>query len=365
MAANNISIVDWQAVPARVERLLLAGSGVKLAHVAAARDTALLDLATVTWEPAGNIVRLYGAGAHNAPYVEKYAQCLPACQVQFVPAGDPTLPDEILIKKAGIPLLAPTFDFAQKALGGPTPLTNALVSGLLMGGMGYGAGMLAENVMPERYFERGKLRRSLGLGGLLAGAGFGTLNAYSNAQANVPHQEFNQAPVYHTMRGFLMRNDAPLAVKPYTAPSNRLPGVAVDAAPKSLMAEVAKTAAFTDDSGLYGPAIPVQQFNTAVWRDTQLGMQNGFQTHTPPAYAAATTGLMTGLSAGTNSPIISPATVIRGIASAGVGLATANIAGRALSAMAGLTPEGQHKLQDMGLWGGMMHAIVPAMMGLR
>jgi ABC-type Mn2+/Zn2+ transport system permease subunit len=94
-------------------------------------------------------------------------------------------------------------------------------------------------------------------------------------------------------------------------------------------------------------------------------MQNGFQTHTPPAYAAATTGLMTGLSAGTSSPIISPATVIRGIASAGVGLATANIAGRALSAMAGLTPEGQHKLQDMGLWGGMMHAIVPAMMGFR
>jgi hypothetical protein len=34
-----------------------------------------------------------------------------------------------------------------------------------------------------------------------------------------------------------------------------------------------------------------------------------------------------------------------------------------LSALAGLTPAGQEKLQDMGLWGGMMHAIVPSMFG--
>jgi hypothetical protein len=41
------------------------------------------------------------------------------------------------------------------------------------------------------------------------------------------------------------------------------------------------------------------------------------------------------------------------------------VAGKALSALAGLTPEGQNKLQDMGLWGGMMHAIVPSIFGRR
>jgi hypothetical protein len=63
------------------------------------------------------------------------------------------------------------------------------------------------------------------------------------------------------------------------------------------------------------------------------------------------------------SPIIRPIDVIHGIASAGVGLATATLAGKALSAMAGLTPAGQAKLQDLGLWGGMMHAVVPSLFG--
>ena len=72
---------------------------------------------------------------------------------------------------------------------------------------------------------------------------------------------------------------------------------------------------------------------------------------------------MTGISQAQRSPIIRPIDVIHGIASAGVGLATATVAGKALSALAGLTPAGQARLQDIGLWGGMMHAIVPSMFG--
>jgi hypothetical protein len=118
-------------------------------------------------------------------------------------------------------------------------------------------------------------------------------------------------------------------------------------------------------SGLFAPSVDVRKMNEAIWRDTHKGFYNGFDQHTPPAYAATAAGFMSGLSAGTQSPIISPATVVNGIASAGVGLATATVAGKALSAMAGLTPLAQEKIQDMGLWGGMMHAIVPAMMGMR
>jgi hypothetical protein len=51
-------------------------------------------------------------------------------------------------------------------------------------------------------------------------------------------------------------------------------------------------------SGLFVPSVPVQQFNNAVWNDARKGMYNGYDQHTPPAFAAATTGLMTGLSTG-------------------------------------------------------------------
>lgn len=362
---NNSELHDWQAVPEQVVKLLPVALAIKEAHIiSAGKNIRLLDTATVTWQPAENLVALYDAGLTKTAeqtYTKAYKAVMPSCVVAFLEAGaQPSAEREILVKRAGIPLLAPFFDYSQKALGGPTPLTNALVGGLVAGGLGYGAGALAENLFPERYLERGKFRRTLGTLGLLSGAGFGAMNAYTNARANMPYSEFQKAPVWNTMRGFMMRNDR--------APTNHgLHTSQADVSPHNLNA-VGKVAAFSasgwDGGSLHTPSIPVHQFNQAVWRDTQMGMTNGFANHTPPAYAAATAGLMTGLSAGTRSPIISPMDVIHGIASAGVGLATANIAGRALSALAGLTPEGQAKLQDMGLWGGMMHAIVPPMLGL-
>jgi hypothetical protein len=120
-----------------------------------------------------------------------------------------------------------------------------------------------------------------------------------------------------------------------------------------------------DGTGLWAPSVPVPQFNSMVWNDVNKGRYSPYGGHTSPSIGAATTGFMSGLATQNRSPIISPATVINGIASAGVGLATANIAGRALSALAGLTPEAQNKLQDMGLYGGMLHAIVPSMFGGR
>ena len=362
---NNIELHDWQQVPAQVVKLLPVALAIKEAHISAAgENTRLLDMSAVTWQPAENLVALYGADLTKTAeqaYTKAYKTYMPSCVVAFLPAEtQPNAEREILVKKAGIPLLTPFVDYTQKALGGPTPLTNALVGGLVAGGLGYGAGALAENLFPERYLERGKFRRTLGMMGLLGGAGFGTMNAYTNARANMRPQDFWRAPVANTMRGFLMRNDAP--IKQFSPPTHH-----VDASQPTLdlASKTAGSSSGWSGSSLNTPSIPVHQFNQAVWGDVQRGMTNGFATHTPPAYAAATTGLMTGLSAGTRSPIISPMDVINGIASAGVGLATANIAGRTLSALAGLTPEGQDRLQDMGLWGGMMHAIVPSMLGIR
>jgi hypothetical protein len=201
--------------------------------------------------------------------------------------------------------------------------------------------MLAEQLFPERYIQRGKLRRTLGLLGAAGGAAMGGLNAYSNAKAL--RTSF--------LKGLITNNKTPVTY-PYQVKMQEREKKAYAPYPGA------------PEQSLYSPVVSVPQFNQAAWQDVNRGMRAGnFQTYTPPQFAAATTGLMTGISTNMRSPIIRPIDVINGIASAGVGLATAHVAGRALSALAGLTPEGQNKLQEMGLWGGMMHAMVPSLFG--
>lgn len=365
----NFTLQDWRDVPNRVAELIPTAAQLKCAHVEAAKNAGFLSNSFATWDPNANTLNVYVWGAVAKHAADNYTTQIELVRPVFKDAAEhvPDIASEILIKKAGIPVLAPAVDFTQKALGGPNPLTNTLVGSLLAGGLGYGAGTLIENLFPERYLERGRLRKNLGMLGVLGGAGFGAMNAYSNARANMSGEEFYKAPFRNFMRGYLMRNDVdpqkpmqPLTVNTLNDTTRR----------RSIMDEpTAKFAANFgsgfNSSGLYTPMIPVQQFNQSVWQDTQRGMTNGFQQHTPPAFAAATTGMLSGLSAGTQSPIIRPIDVINGIASAGVGLATAHVAGRALSALAGLTPAGQEKLQDLGLFGGMMHAIAPTILGMR
>jgi hypothetical protein len=79
--------------------------------------------------------------------------------------------------------------------------------------------------------------------------------------------------------------------------------------------------------------------------------------------AATPTGLMSGITGHRHAVADHPAIdVVRGIASAGVGLATANIAGKTLLALAGLTPV---KAAGHGFVGRMMHAVLPPMFGIR
>ena len=339
MSAPATTIEQWQAVPARVAELLPQTLAVKVAHTVAARDADLLGATYATWQPEKDLLTVYVAKElPTKQQQEKYAARVARNHV-FVLAAQPNWETEILVKRAGLPWAAPAFDYAQKSLGGATPLTNAMLIGLTAGGLGYGAGTLVENLFPERYLERGRLRKTLGLAGALTGLGYGSLAAHTNARANDKSW----------LQGWLIRNDS--------VPKYQMPRIKVS--------EAWLDPSTYGNSGLFTPSVDVRKMNEAIWRDTQKGLYNGFNQHTPPAYAAATAGLMSGLSAGTGSPIIRPSDVISGIASAGVGLATANVAGKALSALAGLTPMAQEKIQDMGLWGGMMHAIVPAMLGLR
>lgn len=330
------TIYDWQAVPARVSTLMPLAVQLKIAHERAALDRGLLATTVATWQPAGGRVTLYApaqtAKTASARYIDEMKAA--GYDVAVVTHGpvQPDLAEEIIIKVGSlVPGLPSVWNTGNELLGGPTPLSNGLMTGLLAGGLGYGAGTLAEQFFPERYLERGKLRRTLGLIGALSGVGVAGLNSYANAKALRTSM----------LRGLLTNNKTPV-VYPYQ--------------------EKMTKKSFTSNP-LFAPTVSVPQFNNAAWQDVNMGMYRGFQNHTPPQFAAATTGLMSGISTNMRSPIIRPVDVINGIASAGVGLATATVAGKALSAMAGLTPAGQAKLQDIGLWGGMMHAIVPSLFG--
>lgn len=438
-----IDVAVWQAVPVRVAELLPRAIEIAQAYTKIASLTGDLAGSTATWLVDEDVLVCYRP--NHSRHVKlghlDNGQCFRIRDIN----EKPDIEKEIIIKKAAIPGLSHVWDFGNKALGGPTPLSNAIVSGLMLGGLGYGAGALAENLFPERYVRRGTLRRNLGLLGLGAGAGLGAINAYSNGRRTgkgflsglvtrndsdfskytpeyrleqrgqpirnidkvpggtppAPRQPTQPAASYGTRQTALHVANIPVVVdgKPTVlTPEQReqvdfarrvaismgnpdpLAGVAGYENPPADSgwgSEKTNSAAYIKESfqqfpqqmrqpGLFEPVVNVPQFNQAAWGDVQRGMYtNNFQNFTPPQYAAATTGLMAGISTAKNSPIIRPVDVIRGIASAGVGLATANVAGRALSALAGLTPAGQEKLQDMGLWGGMMHAIVPTMFGQR
>jgi hypothetical protein len=341
-----LTIYEWQAVPERVSTLLPVAVQLKTAHERAALRAGLLATTVATWEPDVGLVTLYAPACTTKKATENYvAEMRDAGYSAAVVTRGPAEPDpaeEIIIKVGSmIPGLSTVWNTGNKLLGGPTPLSNGLMTGLLAGGLGYGAGTLAEQFFPERYLERGKLRRTLGLVGALSGVGLAGLNSYANAKALRTSM----------LRGLLTNNKTPVTY-PYEKEMMK----------KSFSPLGGQTGAFSNEP-MFAPTVSVPRFNSAAWQDVNMGMYRGFQNHTPPQFAAATTGLMSGISTNMRSPIIRPVDVINGIASAGVGLATATVAGKALSAMAGLTPAGQAKLQDMGLWGGMMHAIVPSLFG--
>jgi hypothetical protein len=327
--SQQFSIADWEKVPGRVNALLPVAVALRTAHGKAAAALGLLPVVSLSWEPESRLITLHTQKPASEFLKRAYAEKLAAGAVTFTteaPAGS-----AVLIKTATwFPQVGEAWRAANNAIGGPTPLSNAIVSGLALGGLGYGVGTVAEQVLPERILAPGKLRQTLATLGLLGGAGIGGIAAQGSAKAH--DKGFWQS--------WLTNNNTPIPQK---------------------------TANFGGGyTNLQAPTIKVDAFNRAVWADASRGYdQTGIIGHTTAPVAAATTGIMSGIATRAQSSIISPATVINTLASAGVGLATASIAGRTIGALAGLTPQAQEKIQDIGLWGGVLHTIIPPLFNNR
>lgn len=319
----------------------------------------------------------------------------------------------IMVKSAagGLGFAGAPFQWAGKLTGGASPMTNTIVGSMLTGGLGYGTGWLLEHLFPERYVERGKLRKTLGLMGAGLGAvpgvwqGFKARGQSRNAgqpmglgQAfTTPTEKVPLDPVTHNAMDVDAFTGGPLGARhdrntgrivtsaDLTALREALPQLPEPserfvAACEGLIKEAIGFGGVDPTSNAGGVglrSVPMDAFNRAIWNDVRMGMSaaknpygtkspygdNKQQMHTPPQLGAATSGLVSGLSSmyGGRS-VLSPRHFINGLATAGVDLATARVVGGTLGALGGLTPEAQRKVQDAGLWGGLIRGTVGSML---
>jgi hypothetical protein len=298
-------------------------------------------------------------------------------KIEVVAATPAQLEHAICIKLASpFTWLGAPFRAAGSLQGGSSPLSNALVGGLLAGGIGYGSGALLENLFPERYVERGKLRRTMGLMGAGLGAVPGLLQWNANYQNRVGAGE---SPTWGTFGKGLTAPTKSTPINPtamkqidrinnlgkYEAPlwpnnEKQSAETSLDPLLKQASDEFAQMFA-SSNTGLNIAPIPVDNFNRAIWGDVNRGYMS-----TSPHIAAAASGLVSGVQAQYGgAPLLSPMHFVRGLATAGVDLATARVAGSVLGALGGLTPEAQNKIQDMGLWGGLIRGVTGSVLGLR
>lgn len=224
-------------------------------------------------------------------------------------------------------------NFFTSALNGPSSLTAVLGSGLLGGTLGYGAGWLGEQILPESNFRRGHLRRTLGL----LGAGAGALPALWASHRGW----FNKAGAEETIEDICLAEHARLQEGLLKEAIEQLPDIdGIDVFDKSGY----------QHNGEHDPVIPVDQFNRIVWQDE----------NTPLSIRSATTGLTESASSlRGNLRLVSPADVARIAIGTGSGYLSGLFVGKALGALAGLTPEAQKDLQRAGTWAGLLSSVVP------
>lgn len=252
--------------------------------------------------------------------------------------------DYRLLKIAKTGYMKPVADAWQSAaslLGGTHPLATMLLGGLLTSGVGYAGGKLLDAVLPEEYFEKGVAPRALGiLGGVLGaapGAAYGALKYRNSPTTGLPFRQ----------QGAGWTSTWPWA----------------------------KKAGAGNTGNLMLKTIPVDAFNRVIWNDVSA-VPNPFGTkdrwgdnaqpmHTPAPVAAATTGLLSGTAALLgNVSHVSPFDVAMTAANTGLqGWTYGLTAGKVLGTLAGLKPEYQHKLQQAGIWGGLLTGTAKALFG--
>ena len=387
-----IALAEWESVPDRVRTLY------KEAAPVAEKVRKLIKYLPhapgygyVFWHPKDKALHAV-LGDSDDSHHNRWSNTLRALPgVQNVTISAETHPrnqDEwVKIKTSGV--LSHPLEWAGKLTGGASPLTNGLVGGLMGAGLGYAGGTVLENLFPEKWVERGRLRKVLAMAGGGLGAMPGAAQAITNSSAKAgpgqptlglnalwtPNQDVPLDPAVTAQRNnFHMGTEKKFNLDEAEAALTETLTPRMEAA----IADFVKLSDYDNAGagGAYLRPVPVDAFNQAVWNDVRKGVQqqNAFGTkspwgdntqnmHTPPQLGAATTGMLAGIQQmfqGMDS--LTPRHLINGLATAGVDLATAHLVGGTLGALGGLTPQAQNTLQNMGVWGGLIRGTVGSML---
>lgn len=103
----------------------------------------------------------------------------------------------------------------------------------------------------------------------------------------------------------------------------------------------------------------------AIQPPNPFGTKNPFgspyqQMYTPPPAAGAMAGMVSGAAAARRSSWVSPMDIAKMAWGAGAGSLSGIIAGKIAGGLAGVNSNGQKKLQQMGMWGGLLSAAARA-----
>ena len=307
----------------------------------AAEELAPGERYALSWDPHAERIYLYDSG--QLPKLAgalRQVTGLEVVQEHKEAEVDPSR--EVLVKEAVNPLRL--MGYVSRAVGGPNPVSDAIAGALTLGTLGYGAGWLGEMLFPKRYVRRGKLRKTLMRGGALLGSApflvHGLINAMYGDKG--PLEAF--VTPYSEVK---MPKDVQEKMKDYSAARGNY-------VEKQTMP---KRASYTPE--IIGRPIPVQQFQQAIWNDVANYTQAPGGPYTPPTAGAVASSIVSDIQQryGGRS-VLSPRHFIRGLLASGADLVTSRVVGGVLSALGGLTPEAQQKLQDMGVWGGMMRGML-------
>lgn len=405
-----VELYEWQQVPIRVGAIIKQAKPIKQTLQKVIRNLPCQPgYGYVFYHPDEHKLHAVLGDSDNEATFNRWENALRAIRgITSVTVADEYHPkdrkDWVLIKRSSpLGLLGQTQHAMGGLSGGASPLTNALAGALLTGGLGYGTGWLLEHMFPERYVQRGRLRKTMGLTGAGLGAMPGmwqwSVNARRDPQGGMfsslvrPNANVKYDPgLAEDMDSFWKSTDRgqpPLDGREVTSADlqgmrdwlGELP--AVNELFARAVEGLVKVADWDEPNNAGGAGlrpVPMDAFNRAIWNDVRMGMtagSNPFGTkpwqatttdgfHTPPPVAAAATAINTGIQdMYGGASVLSPRHFIKGLATAGVDLATAHIVGSTLGALGGLTPEAQKSLQSAGLWGGLIRGTVGSMLGMR
>ncbi len=347
--------LTWKEVPQKAIKLAKAASSKykELQEVINDSNTSV----AVWYEPYEHSLFLNYPIGDSLP-AQQLKQAFESCGYNKVDSGCCSNPDTskpyILIKRAlkNSDVFGPIASTMQlkpnsfnKLIGGPNPLISTIAGSLLGAGLGYGGGYLAEKLLPEKYFDKGRLRRTTALAGALLGAAPGVSWGYNNIRDLGLKGVVDQYP-------YGPAKEVQASYKPI---HNQL----LKEIPKEAQELNSLFLKYADETGAeFVPSIPVDQFGQVIWND--LRDYGGF---TQPNIAAATTGVLQAASAQKGTNLISPFDIARIGVGAGSGYLSSLFVGKVLGSLAGLKPEAQSKLQDMGIWAGALANTVPLLFG--